>query len=74
MDLILPIPDTCEKMREVIEFIQFGEKPLSVFQNSFWFSTKRSLKWTSKTGQKAVFGGGRVNFGGGRVVFGPLGW
>jgi hypothetical protein len=63
MALILPAHGTCEKTeRGFCSSSRYGEKPLSVFQNSFSFARNRLRK---KTGQNACESG----FCLGRVVF-----
>jgi hypothetical protein len=44
-----------KKLREVIVLHPVAEKNLSVFQNSFWFSRKRSRKTGGQTVQKNGF-------------------
>jgi hypothetical protein len=66
MASILPIPNTCEKTERGYFYLsRFGEKTLSVFQNSFFFYQKCSRKTNFQTLQKMVFlFSGKVVFGG----------
>jgi hypothetical protein len=57
MASILPTADTCEKNeRGFCSSSRYREKPLSVFQNSFWFGSKNTLgnRW-SKLAKNGFF-------------------
>jgi hypothetical protein len=60
MASILPAHGTCEKNeRGFCSSSRYGEKPLSVFQNSIYSARKLLCKLTGQNAAKAVFLGGK---------------